>query len=87
MEIQKLLEEVKVGAISIEEAKKELVKLPYEDIGCAKLTTTGVLRSGFGEVIYCAGKSVSQLKDIYGLFQSRKENLMGTRAAVNSTKR
>ena len=29
MEIQKLLEEVKVGAISIEEAKKELVKLPY----------------------------------------------------------
>ena len=32
-------------------------------------------------MIYCAGKSVSQLKDIYGLFQSRKENLMGTRAS------
>ena len=81
MEIQKLLEEVKVGAISIEEAKKELVKLPYEDIGCAKIDHHRSLRSGFGEVIYCAGKSVSQLKDIYGLFQSRKENLMGTRAS------
>ena len=42
MEIQKLLEEVKVGAISIEEAKKELVKLPMRISAVRKLTTTGV---------------------------------------------
>ncbi|MGI6006159.1 MAG: nickel pincer cofactor biosynthesis protein LarB [Ruminococcus sp.] len=82
MEVHTLLEQVKAGKISIEEAEKELVKLPYEDIGCAKIDHHRSLRNGFGEVIYCAGKTVAQLYDIYRLFCDRKENLLGTRASL-----
>ncbi|MGI6011753.1 MAG: nickel pincer cofactor biosynthesis protein LarB [Ruminococcus sp.] len=81
MEIHTLLEKVKDGTMSIAEAEKELVKLPYEDIGCAKIDHHRSLRTGFGEVIYCAGKTVDQLKDIYRRFYDRRENLMGTRAS------
>lgn len=81
MEIHTLLEQVKDGTLSIEEAQKELVKLPYEDIGCAKIDHHRSLRNGFGEVIYCAGKTVKQLREIYRVFFKRGENLMGTRAS------
>lgn len=80
MEVHTLLEQVKNGVLSVEAAEEELKKLPYEDIGCAKIDHHRSLRSGFGEVIYCEGKTVSQLQDIYGCFYERKENLMGTRA-------
>ena len=80
MEVRTLLEQVKNGSISLEAAEEELKKLPYEDIGCAKIDHHRSLRSGFGEVIYCAGKTVEQLTDIYRCFYERKENLMGTRA-------
>lgn len=80
MEVRTLLEQVKNGRLSLEAAEEELKKLPYEDIGCAKIDHHRSLRSGFGEVIYCAGKTVGQLMDIYQVFYDRKENLMGTRA-------
>lgn len=81
MEVRTLLEKVKDGSITLEAAEEELKKLPYEDIGCAKIDHHRGLRSGFGEVIYCAGKSVEQLIDIYRCFYDRNENLMGTRAS------
>lgn len=80
MDVHALLEQVQTGKISITEAEEQLKKLPYEDLGCAKIDHHRGLRSGFGEVIYCAGKSKEQLLRIYGSFASRRENVLGTRA-------
>ncbi|MDF2678057.1 MAG: 1-(5-phosphoribosyl)-5-amino-4-imidazole-carboxylate carboxylase, partial [Bacillota bacterium] len=50
MDIHELLLKVKNDEIDIKEAEAELKKLPYEDLGFAKLDHHRLLRSGFGEV-------------------------------------
>jgi len=81
MDVHELLNKVKNGEIEIETAEEQLKKLPYEDIGCAKIDHHRGLRSGFGEVIYCPGKSLDHLEHIYQVFQQRHENVLGTRAS------
>ena len=49
MEIQELLEQVKAGTLSIEEAKQYLRKEPFEELGYAKLDTHRKLRTGHAE--------------------------------------
>lgn len=81
MDVHELLIGIKENRISIEEAERYLKNLPYEDIGCAKLDYHRALRSGFGEVVYCPGKTQEQLAAIYKSFARRRENVMGTRAS------
>ena len=80
MNVNELLNKVKSGELEIEVAKEQLKKLPYEDIGCAKIDHHRTLRTGFGEVIYCQGKNIAHLKEIYQVFANKKENVLGTRA-------
>ena len=80
MEIRGLLEKVKQGEVSIEEAQERLKDLPYEDLGFAKLDHHRALRTGFGEVVYCAGKTVEQVVRIYTHFARQGQNVLGTRA-------
>ncbi len=80
MDIRELLLKVKNDEIDIKEAEKELKKLPYEDLGFAKLDHHRLLRSGFGEVIYCSGKSTEHLIKIFQTFSDRNVNVLGTRA-------
>lgn len=82
MEIHELLDKVKSGEMEIGAAEEYLKKLPYEDIGCAKIDHHRSLRSGFGEVIYCPGKSLEHLEHIYDAFAKRQENVLGTRASL-----
>lgn len=82
MEVRELLEKVQNGAINIEEAEKFLKDMPYEELGFAKLDHHRSLRSGFGEVIYCAGKSIGHLVSIYQHFADKEGNVMGTRATA-----
>ena len=81
MDIYKLLEQVKNQETSIEEAEAMLKKMPYEDLGFAKLDHHRALRSGFGEVVYCEGKSIDHLKEIFMKFYERDRNVLGTRAS------
>ncbi len=80
MELRELLTQVKDGTIGIEEAQEQLKNLPYEDLGFAKLDHHRSLRSGFGEVVYCAGKSLDHLVQIYRHFADAQGNVLGTRA-------
>lgn len=80
MDIHSLLEQVKNSQISINDAEEILKKLPYEDLGFAKLDHHRTLRSGFGEVVFCQGKSISHLIDIYKSFYEHSTNVLGTRA-------
>lgn len=86
MEIRELLLNVKEGSIDIENAESILKKLPYEDLGFAKLDHHRKLRSGFGEVIYCSGKSDEHLIKIFENFNSKKIDVLGTRASEEQYK-
>ena len=52
MDVHELLLKVQNQEIGLSEAEEYLKKLPYEDLGFAKLDHHRALRSGFGEVIY-----------------------------------
>ena len=56
-DIRMLLEAVKTGETSVEEALLELKKPPFEDIGYAKVDLHRKVRQGAAEVIYGAGKT------------------------------
>ncbi|MEG1426430.1 MAG: 1-(5-phosphoribosyl)-5-amino-4-imidazole-carboxylate carboxylase, partial [Oscillospiraceae bacterium] len=64
IEIKELLENVAKGRISTEEAMLKLKMEPFEDLGFAKLDNHRALRQGTAEVIYGAGKTPVQIREI-----------------------
>ena len=81
MDVNKLLNDVKSGAMPVDEAAELLKKLPYEDLGFAMLDHHRQIRSGFGEVIFCSGKSDEHLVKIYETFYQKNAQVLGTRAS------
>lgn len=76
MDIKALLENVKNGNITIEDAELELKKAPFVDIGIAKLDMHRKLRQGCAEVIYGEGKSADQLVAIISTLLSQGQDLI-----------
>ena len=81
MDVHELLLKVQNKEIDLGDAEEYLKKLPYEDLGFAKLDHHRALRSGFGEVVYCSGKTTEHLVKIFESFSARKSNVLGTRAS------
>ena len=81
-----LLEGVKEGSISIEDALLEIKKKPFEDIGFAKIDHHRSLRQGAGEVIYGAGKTPEQIAEISNCLLERSERILITRLADGQAK-
>jgi len=75
-----LLEDLKAGKVTVDEVLKELKNLPYEDLGFARIDNHRSLRRGIPEVIYCAGKTPSQVVEITKHMLKNGNNVMGTRA-------
>lgn len=63
-EIREILNNVKEGALSVEEALIKLKTQPFEDIGYAKVDLHRKIRQGAAEVIYGAGKTAEQIAGI-----------------------
>lgn len=80
MDVGELLQQVKEGRMEIHEAEELLKKLPYEDLGYAKLDFHRKLRTGFGETVFCQGKPDAYLSDIYQRIYERDGEVLGTRA-------
>lgn len=80
MEARHILEQVKEGKISIEEAEQYFKKQPYEELGYAKLDSHREIRSGFPEVVYCSGKEDAYLASIYQKLYEEHGEVLGTRA-------
>jgi len=59
--LTKLLNSVKTGAVSVEDAALKLRMEPYEDIDFAKIDHHRGIRQGVPEVIYGAGKTTEQI--------------------------
>ncbi len=76
----RLLEDYKADKTSLTEVLAELKKLPYEDLGFAKIDHHRALRNGFPEVIFCQGKTVEQVVKIFQSLAERNRNILATRA-------
>jgi NCAIR mutase (PurE)-related protein len=79
-EIKRILENVKEGKSSIDQAMDQLRDLPFEDIGFAKIDHHRELRTGYPEVIFCAGKTLAQILAIVDRMYEKGNNIFGTRA-------
>jgi hypothetical protein len=79
--LKDLLLGIRSGETSIESAMKELAKLPYADLGYAKVDLHRQLRKGVPEVIYCEGKTPEQVKGIVGKLHAAQQTILGTRAS------
>ncbi len=82
MDIRDFLARVKSDEISMDQAEEILKKLPYEDMGYAKLDHHRALRSGFGEVVFCQGKATEHLVNIFKRFYEHDTDVLGTRASA-----
>ena len=80
MEAKEVLEQVKNGTLSVEEAEKYFRKQPFEEMGYAKLDSHREIRSGFPEVVYCSGKPDEYLQSIYQKLYAFNGEVFGTRA-------
>ena len=82
-EIETLLKGIKNGEKSVEEALEVLQNFPYTDLGYAKIDHHREIRTGYPEIVYCAGKTAEQVIGIFKLMSGRKTNVIGTRADQN----
>lgn len=80
-ELTNLLAGFKLGNVTIDDTLKRLKQLPYEDLGFAKIDHHRALRSGFPEVVFCQGKTVDQVVQIFQALQKQNERILLTRAA------
>ena len=82
METREILELVKNGSMSVEEAEGFFRRQPFEDMGYAKLDLHRRIRSGFPEVIFCSGKPDEFLINIFQRMAENEGQAFGTRATA-----
>ena len=97
MEVREILAAVKNDEMTTEQAEKLLtgngdpllspsflnnsIHGEYEDLHFAKLDSDRKKRTGYAEVVFCNGKTVEQLKDIYKHIYEEEGEVLGTRAS------
>jgi len=87
-EIQALLEKVKSGEISSEDAARRLQQASYEDLGYAKVDHHRASRQGTAEVIFGEGKTAEQIAGIAAAMMARGgENILITRLSEEKAAR
>ncbi|MBV9295190.1 MAG: nickel pincer cofactor biosynthesis protein LarB [Acidobacteriaceae bacterium] len=85
--VQQLLEEVRDGRTSIDEAMNGLRHLPFEDLGFAKVDHHRAIRHGMPEVILGQGKTTDQVAGIAEALLAKSRNLLLTRATEEMAER
>ena len=89
-EIQKLLEAVRRGKLGPRRALERLRRLPFEDLGFAKIDHHRSLRQGYAEVIYAPGKRAEQVVTVVRRMLKNQHNILitrGSRALYQRVKR
>ena len=77
-----LLEAVRRGRVSVQQALQRLNHLPFEDLGFAKVDHHRALRQGFPEVIMGEGKEPAQIAAIARTLIKRRANVLITRLSA-----
>jgi len=78
--LKNILEQVQAGDKSINQAVEQLRQLPFESMGYAHLDHHRALRCGMPEAIYCPGKSIVQIVEIFANLARAGGNVLATRA-------
>jgi len=77
---RKILEAVKTGALSVDDALLKLKTKPFDDLGFAKVDLHREVRQGQSEVIYGAGKTPEQIMGILdSMVSNGQERVLITR--------
>src|SRR5437764_11895171 len=64
LSLKTLLEDVRSGAVSADDAVRRLRRLPFADLGFARVDHHRALRQGLPEAVYAPGKSAEQCAEI-----------------------
>ena len=80
--VKELLEAVRDGKLSPDEASSRLATLPYEDLGFAKVDHHRALRRGFPEAVFGAGKTPDQVVAIVERMAARGQRVLVTRTTA-----
>lgn len=78
--LRKLLEQVRSGTLSPDEAVTRLRHMPFEDLGFAKIDHHRRLRAGMPEVIFSRGKTPAQVAQIFKRMAAQGGNVLATKA-------
>jgi NCAIR mutase (PurE)-related protein len=81
-QLRRMLEEVRAGSVEVDSALDQLRRLPFEDLGYAKLDHHRALRHGLTEVIFAMGKTAEQVTGIAARLLELSQNLLITRASA-----
>jgi NCAIR mutase (PurE)-related protein len=76
-----MLNSVREGGLSIDDALQQLRQLPFQDIGCAQVDHHRELRQGMPEVIFGEGKTGEQIHRIVTAMAEKGSNILITRLA------
>ena len=77
--LEKLLQEVRSGDISVDRALQQLESLPFEDLDFARLDLHRDLRQGTPEVVFCQNKTPDQIIHIMKKLAEYHDHVLGTR--------
>ena len=80
-QIEALLTDVRENRTTVEDAVARLRDWPFEDMGFAKLDHHRALRTGMPEVIFSAGKTATQVAQIFERMAKAGGNVLATRAS------
>jgi len=79
--LEQLLQAVREGSLSVQQALQQLRVLPYENVEFARVDTHRALRTGFPEVVFCQGKTPEQVIAILERLGNRHRKVLATRAS------
>ena len=79
-ELEKILKSISDGSLSVNEAMEKLSNFTYSDLGFARIDHHRELRTGYPEIVYCAGKTPEQVRAIFTVMEENGNNIIGTRA-------
>jgi len=79
-QLRELFEQVRSGAIDVENALTRMRHMPFEDLGFAKVDHHRELRHGMPEVVFAKGKTPEQVAAITGRLTEHSQNVLVTRA-------
>ncbi|MEA5074859.1 MAG: nickel pincer cofactor biosynthesis protein LarB [Coriobacteriia bacterium] len=81
--LRELLDQVASGEVDSDTAMESLARLPFTAIEDAKIDHHRALRCGFAEVVFCEGKSPSQVRSIAREMLEHGDVFLGTRATAS----
>lgn len=85
--LRTLLQQVKDGAVSPDDAVARLRHMPFEDLDFAKVDHHRRLRTGMPEVIFSSGKTPIQVAKLFKSMAGHGGNVLATKATVEQFQR